>query len=73
MGYTQRVTDAFGRMLVCSNKECSSYGDDTPDWAPNDIRCLMCGTAKDHWTRVPFVDLRDDLQLCLKLLAMAPS
>jgi hypothetical protein len=62
--YTRK--GAFERMLVCANGQCPSYGDDTPDLDPGDIRCLVCGTTKNHWTRVPFKDLRPNLQQSLR-------
>jgi len=67
------VRAAFERMLVCANRECSAYGDDTPDWAPGDIRCLICATAKDHWTRVPFDDLNPHLRRWLITLELVKS
>jgi hypothetical protein len=67
------IKAAFERMLVCANRECAAYGDDTPDWAPGDTRCLICATAKDHWTRVPFKDLKPDLQRCLAKLELTTN
>jgi len=67
------IKAAFERMYVCGNKECSAYGDDTPDWAPGDTRCLMCATQKVHWTTIPQGDLVESLQRCLRQLELIPS
>ena len=57
---------AFEVMYVCVNEHCPAYGHDTPDWAPGDIRCLMCATSKDHWTRIPFEKICPLLQRFLR-------
>jgi len=64
------ILEAFERMLVCTNEKCSAYGDDPPDFAPGDIRCFICGTSKDHWTRFPFEKLNPMLQKCLRDLGL---
>jgi len=64
------IKAAFERMHLCGNKECSAYGDDTPDWSPGDNRCLMCGLAKVHWTTIPKEDIVESIQRCLVRLHM---
>lgn len=70
--YEYTIQAAFERMYVCGNKECCAYGDDTPDWAPLDTRCLMCAVQKVHWKTLPFEDLHEGLQRCLRNLELVP-
>jgi hypothetical protein len=62
------VEAAFERMHLCGNKECSAYGDDTPD--PGDNHCLMCGSTKVHWTTIPEKDIEKGIWRCLVRLHM---
>ena len=66
------IRAAFERMYICGNKDCSAYGEDTPDWCENDRqqRCLMCGVAKVHWSTIPELDICNSLHRSLVKLGL---